>query len=92
MLRCRSSATGFPAGLGLDELLDGGGVEECESRVNRGDFAFLFPDELAEEGDFEGVFLPGLCQLRVLLRQATQLAQYRVEREGRFIGVGWRKS
>ena len=50
--------------------------------MNRGDFALLFPDELAEEGDFEGVFLPGLCQLRVLLRQATQLAQYRVEREG----------
>ena len=68
--------------------MDGGGVEECKSRVNRGDFALLFPDELAEEGDFEGVFLPGLRQLRVLLRQATQLAQYRVEREGRFIGVG----
>ena len=68
--------------------MDGGGVEECESRVNRGDFALLFPDELAEEGDFEGVFLPGLCQLRVLLRLAPPLAKYRVEWVGRFMGVG----
>ena len=77
---------GFPAGLGLCELLHRHGVEKRESRVNRGDFALFIPYEIPKEGDFEGVFLPRQRQLRVLLRQESKLAQDRIEWQRRFSG------